>query len=115
MKCNRLRSYMLRNRVFLHLLFTDKKSNTTQRLTVCTNVQANVVLHILHKIVTGEIPIKKADFLALKKTRKLNHLKKIETKSGLQVLLKSSREKKIAFLKQFTTLYSKLFKVLFLE
>ena len=113
MKNSRLRQYMVRNRVFLHLLFSDKRNNTSKRLTVCTNYQANVVLHILHKIVTGDISMKKSDFEALKRTRRLKFLKKVASPKDLELMLKSPREKKVAFLKQFTSLYSKILKLLF--
>ena len=49
---------MLKNRVFLHSLYTDNKTERTHRLNVCTNVQANVLLHILRKIVLGELALK---------------------------------------------------------
>ena len=113
MRKSTVRKYMLKNRVFLHLLFTDKKSNTTQRLSVCTNYQANVLINILNKIVTGEIPLKKTDFQALKRTRRLKFLKKVETGSELTKLLRSSRDNKVRYLKQFTTLFPRLLRQLF--
>ena len=115
MKKSTVRKYMLKNRIFLHLLYSDKKANTTQRLSVCTNYQANVLLHILNKIVIGEIPMKKTDFLALKRTRRLKFLKKVESGPEFNKLIKSTRENKVRYLKQFTTLFPKLLKQIFEE
>lgn len=108
-----LRKLMQKNRVFLHLLQTDSKTNTRQRIHVCTNIQANVLLHILHRISNGEIPVKKQYADYLRKTRKVPFLNQIREKKQLSTCLKQTRGEKVTFLKKFTALYPKLLELLF--
>ena len=111
----KLRGLMLKNRVFLHLVQTDSVKNTRQRITVCTSIQANLLLHILHYISVGEIPVKKAFSLYLRKTRKMPFLNKIRNATDLSSMLKKSRKYKVDFLKKLTVLYPKLLALLFEE
>lgn len=115
MKPENLRSFMQRNRVFLHLLYSDTKKNTSNRLTLCTNFQCNVLLHILHNIANGIIPLSSKDAHTIKKTRKVKVLQRIEGGKEFRHLLKSSRDQKVLFLRQFTSLYPLLLKSLFEE
>lgn len=113
MKPAALRKFMLKNRVFLHMLFSEPKKVTAQRLSLCTNIQANVLLHILHEIVKGNIPLRKADYATLRKTKRLTHIESIESKPKFREILKASREKKVQFLRKIVALYPLLLKLLF--
>ena len=115
MKARPLRKLMQKNRVFLHLLYSDTKKNTTHRLNLCTNVQAKLVLHILHDIINGVIPLKAGDAKALKKTKRIKILQRIESKDNLRDYLGFAREDKVSFLKQFTALYPLFFRSIFEE
>ena len=108
-----LRKFMLKNRVFLHLLYRESKKDTAQRLNYCTNVQANCVLHILKGIATGEIPLKKEDYAALRKTKKLGTIEQLVDKTTFRALLRNSRSEKVTFLRKVVSLFPLLLRLLF--
>lgn len=113
MKNQSLRSFMLKHRVFLHSLYTDNKTERTHRLNSCSNVQANVLLHILRKIVQGEIALEKGHFERLKKSRKLFVLNELKDSQTFATKLKSARKDKSDFLKKLNLLYPSLLHYLF--
>ena len=115
MKKRELRKQMFKNRVFLHLVQSDDKKNTRQRINVCTNIQANCLLHVLHNISNGEIPVRKEYAEYLRKTRKMPFLNKIREKKAVTTFLKKTRDEKVSFLKKLTALYPKLLALLFDE
>ena len=83
MNLKSMRKYMLRNKVFLHLLYSDSKKNTASRLTTATVFQLDVVVYILHHITNGRIPLSTKDYLVLRKARKIKTLQKVESEESL--------------------------------
>ena len=57
-----LRKQMLNNRVFLHLLQSDSKKNTRQRLNVCTNSRVS----FLHKRYDVAVELRRINLTNLK-------------------------------------------------
>jgi len=106
---------MLSNRVYLHQLFSQNRVKTSQRLNTSTNVQLNVLLHILHKISAGKIPLTQKHFERLEKARKVKCLDEIQSSAQLQELLRSEKEQKLAFVRKFIVLYPNLLHCLFNE
>ena len=104
MKNDKLRQFMLKNRVFLHSLYSDSKSERTHRLNSCSNTQANLLLHILRKIVQAEISLEPTHFEKLKKSRKLYILNELKSDATFSSLLKGPRQKKVDFLKKLNLL-----------
>ena len=113
MRQGQLRTFMLKNRVFLHSLYSDNKTERTHRLNVCSNYQANVLLHILRKIVLGELPLEKEHFERLKKSRKLFILNELKSEDTFKTKLKGSRTEKAQYLKKLNLLFPSLLHYLF--
>ena len=108
-----LRKFMLKHRVFLHSLYTDNKTERTHRLNSCSNNQANVLLHILRKIVLGDLSIEKSHFERLKKSRKIYILNELRNEAAFWAMIKGPRKDKSDYLKKLNLLYPSLLHFLF--
>ena len=113
MNKDQMRRYMLRNRVFLHSLYSDSKAERTQRLNTCTNHQASLLLQILRKIVIGQIAPEPTQFEKLKKSRKLYILNELKDRATFSRKLKGPRSEKCNYLKKLNLLFPSLMHYLF--
>lgn len=112
-----VKSQMLRDKEFLRSLneaVDAPKAN--QILIFASDPQLNTLLKFLHFLATGEITIRKENFDHISRARKIQVLKKfVETKAGVQRMLKADRKIKISFLKKLSTVYPFLLHCLFNE
>lgn len=104
---------MLKNRVFLYCLYSESKHRTKQRLNVATSQQVKVLLHVIHHVSEGQIPLPKNHFNKLKRTRKLHLVNKCQGTEDFKKLLSTEKEHQVAYLKGLWSLYPSLLHALF--
>lgn len=107
-----LRAHMLRNRVFLHSLYSENKSRNAQRINVASKYQCDVLIKILRNLMLN-IPMTKEHYEKVRNARKLPFLQKLKDETYFRNLLKDKKEAKVAYLKTFLTLYPVLLFCLF--
>lgn len=108
-----MRKLLLRNKVFLHLLYSDPWKKTKQRLSLATDFQARTLIHILRYISLSVIPVKKDSRKELKLSKRMYVLNEMLKKDVYERMLSDPKEKKIEYLRQLTKLYPVLLHRLF--
>jgi hypothetical protein len=105
------------DKVYLLSLFQSQKGflkklyegdQTPRILAVANDHSLNVLIRILHLIANGEIVLSKEHASVIKKSLRLNKLRKFESQKYFITLLNNSREQKVLVLKQFSKIYSAL-------
>lgn len=87
-----------------------------KRIAFANNKELNTLIKILHLICNGKIKLRKIDYQALEKSKRLKKLRKLfEEKLSLVKNLNSERESKVQALKQFSALYRHLLYTMFNE
>ncbi len=112
-----MRSYLIRDKVFLKELYTGAEPSKNKRLLyVADDGQLNTLIKYLHFLTNGEIEIKKSIFEIIEKSQKLKLLtRKVEHLKSTQSLVNGQRSQKLFFLNQLTEIYSALLYPLFNE
>ena len=112
-----LKSYLVRDKGFLKELYEVPDFNKRKKkLQSADDTELNTLIKLLHFLANGEIPMKKDNFQAIKDSKKLTLItKKVERKSSVVNLIKSSRVLKLKFLFQLIKIYSFLLYPLFNE
>ena len=112
-----LKSYLIRDKVFLRELYESPNNIVCNRiLNFASDIKLNTLIKFLHYLANGEVPIKKTNFDIIQSHKKLNFIKKhVEKKTAMSRLLKADREMKLKFLKQLSAVYSVLLYILFNE
>ena len=112
-----LKSYLIRDKVFLRELYEAPSKTVSNRiLNFASDIKLNTLIKFLHFLSNGEIPMKKCNFEVIQNQKKLSFIKKhVEKKSVVSRLLKADRQTKIKFLKQLSAVYSALLYCLFNE
>ena len=112
-----VKGQLVRDKEFLRQLYeTRDQPKVKHLLTFASDGQLNTLIKFLHFLSTGEITIRKENFDHISRARKIQVLKKfVETKAGVQRMLKADRKIKISFLKKLSTVYPFLLHCLFNE
>ena len=112
-----LKSYLIRDKVFLRELYEGENRLKNNRiLTFASDSKLNTLIRLLHFIANGEITIKRAHFDVIQSNKKISKIKKfVEKKAAVNRLLKSERQEKLKFLKSLSAIYSALLYGLFNE
>ena len=72
METEKLRDLMILNKDFLAQLYKSNNAKVNQKhLSLSSNLQLRLVIHILHAVSKGLIPLKKAQFEVLHRARKV--------------------------------------------
>ncbi len=110
-----LKSCLIRDKGFLKELYQEPEvAKIRKTLQTADDTELNTLIKYLHFLSNGEIPVKKNNFEAIRDSKKQTLItKKVEKKSRLQDLLKSSRIIKLKFLLQLVKIYSNLLYPLF--
>ena len=110
-----LKSCLIRDKGFLKELYQEPNFAQNRKiLQSADDTELNTLIKYLHFLSNGEIPTKKVNFEAIKESKKQALItKKVEKKSNVVNLLKSSRVIKLKFLFQLSKIYSFLLYPLF--
>lgn len=100
MVSQKLKDDLHKNGEFFRKLYNAPNKHYRRKiLTEATEKEIDTLISILHLIMTGVIPIKKALFESIKKSRRLPHLNRhLRTSESTNTLLDGSRQSKLAFL-----------------
>lgn len=91
-------------KVFLKDIYNNRGQYDKKKiLSNATSHQLNILIKILELIVKGEIPIKKELFPAIKKSKRLPHLAKLNDRFHLSSLQSMPKEQKLLYLNQIST------------
>ncbi len=102
------------DKVYLLSLFQSQKGflkklyegeQPPRLINIANDHALDVLIRILHLIANGEIVLSKEHSTAIKKSLKLNKLRKFESQKYFISLLNNSREQKVTILKQFSKIY----------
>ena len=109
--------YLIRDKAFLRELYEGPSRISNNRILIyASDNKLNTLIRFLHFLSNGEIKMKRDNFEIIQANRKLGFLKRnVEKKAALSRMLKSERENKLKFLKQFSSIYSALLYCLFNE
>ncbi len=112
-----MRSYLIRDKVFLKDLYTgDEPAKNKRLLYIADDGQLNTLIKYLHFLANGEIEIKKSIFEIIDKSKKLKLItRKVEHLKSTQTLVSGQRSQKLFFLNQLTDIYPALLYPLFNE
>jgi len=112
-----MRSYLIRDKVFLKDLYTGIEPAKNKRLLYfADDGQLNTLIKYLHFLANGEIEIKKSTFEIIEKSNKLKLItRKVEHLKSTQTLVSGQRSQKLFFLNQLTDIYPALLYPLFNE
>jgi hypothetical protein len=112
-----LKSCLIRDKGFLKQLYQEPNVVQNKKvLQTADDTELNTLIKYLHFLSNGEIPTKKSNFEAIKESKKQVLItKKVEKKSNVVKLLKSSRVDKLKFLFQLVKIYQNLLYPLFNE
>jgi hypothetical protein len=110
-----LKSCLIRDKGFLKELYQEPDpARNRKTLQTADDSQLNTLIKYLHFLSNGEIPMKKINFQAIKESKKQVLItKKVEKKTRVNDLLKSSRMIKLKFLTQLIKIFSFLLYPLF--
>lgn len=113
MNTKKVRSVLMKNRVFLHCLFIDPVRKSKQRIGLATNVQCKAILYALHFISIGVIPLPKDNISSAKKTRKLFVVNEVQEPAELRAMIAAEKSEKIKYLKKVAPLFPYILHSLF--
>jgi hypothetical protein len=116
MNKERMKSLLIRDKVFLRELCNDEDFLKKKRiLNAANDTQINTLIWFLHYLSTGEIRMKKSHFdeIANSKITLIKH--KVESKRNLTILLNSNRSTKLSFLNKLAAYFTYLLYPLFNE
>jgi len=88
---------------FLKKLQSGEPAQRT--LSVANDHSLNVLIRALHLIAIGEVVLRASDSSVMNTSRKVKHLRLLESKNYMLKLLNESRENKLKVLKQLSSLY----------
>lgn len=109
-----LKSEFLNVKSFLYELYIGNPRSNSTKISQATDQKLNVVIKILHLICIGEIHLRRDDYNALKKSKRLNFLKSnFNTKINYVRLLNGPREQKVNVLRKLSALYKPLLFTMF--
>lgn len=110
-----LKLLLIRDKVFLKQLYSGPNVVKNKSVLLSAeNNELNTLLYYLHFVANGKIPITKANFEALKKSKKLIFIqKKIEKDSDLNKLINSSLKIKLNFLIKISNIFPYILYALF--
>lgn len=110
MKDSELRRLMQNNKKFLSALYLQNGMVAKKTLLCATNIQIKLVLHVLYKIGSGQIPLQKEAVNELKKKKKLNVLTRNFTSfRKTNAILKRPKCDQLEMVMKFKDLYGLLF------
>lgn len=110
-----LKELLIRDKVFLKQLYTGPNVlKNKDVLNTAAEIELNTLLKYLHYVANGKIPITKANFNILQKSKKLTFLQKqIEKPTHLIKLINGNRKLKINFLLKISNVLPQLLYALF--
>lgn len=89
MKEDLLRNRLLRDRTFLHQVYTNGAKKIIELLKSAPKNKINTILHYLHKVCSGKVRMSTKDFEKIVAQKRLLRLRKgIEKKASLRLSLK---------------------------
>ncbi len=105
-----IRSEFLNVKDFFFFLYSHTPRQNSSRLNNASDRELDTLIKFLHLACTGKIALKKHNFKALKKSRRLQPLRALfKRKDSYLECVNTDREKKVNILKKFVTLYPNLF------
>ena len=107
----RKRMMQPKTHVLLYRLFRHKERQNRSDIAEATNSQLNTLLRVLFCISVGHIPMKRASYLKLQRSKRRVLLSNLRFR--LKKMLKMSLSPKRRFLSNFVSLYPTLFGPLF--
>jgi hypothetical protein len=112
-----VKQLLVRDKGFLRELYESQSPTNIKRLlNFASDSKLNTLLKFLHFLAIGEIRIKKANFEIIKSEKRLTYIKKhVETKVGINRLVKAERKQKLKFLNHLACVYANLLYCLFNE
>lgn len=115
MKRETLKSYLIRDKIFLKELYSGPNPLKNNRiLNNANDSQLNTLLFYLHFLANGEIKINKSNFEKIEKNKKLSLIKRnVENKKACLSLINNDRSVKLTFLKKLNVIYPNLLYGLF--
>jgi hypothetical protein len=112
----RLRSFLLRDKVFLKSLYTSDSIKCKRILNTASDAHLMTLIRLLHFLANGIIPIKRKNFEILQEKKKLHVIKTtLEAKKALKNILIAERSTKLNFLNKLADVYEPLLYALFNE
>ena len=114
MKNQELRTLMLENKTFLAELYLRDPIQVRKEIILTDDKKLRVIIWILYKIASGEIPLSQESKDLLSKKRKLSKLHNLlGNKQKCKALSTSDRKTKLEALLQFSTSYKFFFHWIF--
>ena len=115
MERSKLRNLMLLNKNFLAELYKSPNPSITKKtLSFASNLQLRIVIHILHCLSKGWIPLKRQQFDSLHKAKKTRYLNdQFLKKTSVNKLLRSERKDQLEVLFKFSSCFQNLFYSIF--
>jgi hypothetical protein len=112
-----MKNLLIRDKGFLRELFEGPNPLKNNRvLQGASDSQLNTLIKFLHFLSNGEITMKKENFEAIEKARKIKMIKaNVEKKKNMNALIKSERKDKLKFLNKLCNIYDALLSTLFNE
>ncbi len=99
------RMSLQKNKRFLKGLYLGNKVQNLARLEVASKYQISNLLNVIHYICKGDIKIKKENFDAIKKAKRIDALYSLRNASEVKIFKTKPIESQILFLKKFASLY----------
>ena len=111
---SKCRSLMIFNKQFLAELYESNKLTSRKILLIASDSQIKLLLHLLHFIATGEIPLSQESHDSISKAKKARFiLTKFKEKAKVKRLLKLERKEQLQLLLKLSSLYKFLLLRLF--
>lgn len=109
-----LRPKMLLYKPFLAALYKCQSSRKAKKiLNFSQESELQLLIKLIHLISSGEIPLYSSQFKKISSSKKVPVLHKLSTKKHTYSLLKSSREAKLIYLYQLTSVFTPLLHCMF--
>lgn len=109
-----LRNEFLKEKEFLHFLYSNSPRKNKKKIDKASVKQLNILIKIFHLICNGQISLKSSDAPTFKKSRRLFLFHDtFEKRDNFLSILNASEELKKKELKKFSALYPIFLKTMF--